>query len=184
MPPGDASSSRKIDLASREHSPRRISGCGGAASPSGRCSGEVRARAQTDAIPQPDLDRVRCRGGCANRLTTGPWHKGLYNPVSGKACARIHQATGIVAEQRQPRECSPSVQICEICGRNSGSTRAPHTLPHFYLRKTNFAVGYTLCLARLNALFDIRRPNRLAEALTRGRSFSLYSRVGDVAGKS
>ena len=52
---------------------------------------------EIDAIPRPDLDRVRCRGGCANRLTTGPWHKGLYNLVQSQAWfenATEHSAEG------------------------------------------------------------------------------------------
>jgi hypothetical protein len=82
---------------------------------------------------------VRCRGGCANRLSTGPWHKGLYNPSSAQKPLQpesLKEPTIVpggdigTRHVRCAEGCFVSVQICEICGQTfdlklSINSRAP-----------------------------------------------------------
>ena len=71
--------------------------------------------AENDGIPQRDLDHVRCRGGCANRLSTGPWHKGLYNLVSAQGLHQPPEETGRLETERCKRPNSSPRRMLPFC---------------------------------------------------------------------
>ena len=66
--------------------------------------------AENDGDPTARLGSC-CRGGCANRLTTGPWHKGLYNLVPAQGLHQPPEETGRLETERckrpnsSPGEC-------------------------------------------------------------------------------
>jgi hypothetical protein len=68
-----------------------------------------------------------CRGGCANRLSTGPWHKGLYKIVDSGTFSKtsyenrsIHpcqQQRDVAEFQRRRQHASALERAAELCGR-------------------------------------------------------------------